>query len=131
MTLTVASWNVNSIKARLPNVLDWLKEAKPDVVCLQEIKTVDENFKIDHSANPWAKHFEEDMKRLSELEKRNPGAIAVLKQYGVKPIDAASLTYSSVSTADARERMSTLAPRSITSCTTSVAPAAAALCSAL
>ena len=44
MTLTVASWNVNSIKARLPNVLDWLGEAKPDVVCLQEIKTVDENF---------------------------------------------------------------------------------------
>ena len=44
MTLTVASWNVNSIKARLPNVLDWLKEAAPDVVCLQEIKTVDEGF---------------------------------------------------------------------------------------
>lgn len=44
MTLTVASWNVNSIKARLPNVLDWLREARPDVVCLQEIKTVNEGF---------------------------------------------------------------------------------------
>ncbi|WP_300530028.1 exodeoxyribonuclease III [Maricaulis sp.] len=44
MTLTVASWNVNSIKARLPNVLEWLSEAKPDVACLQEIKTVDEGF---------------------------------------------------------------------------------------
>ncbi|MHA6289185.1 exodeoxyribonuclease III [Maricaulis sp. CAU 1757] len=44
MSLTVASWNVNSVKARLPNVLDWLSEAKPDVVCLQEIKTVDETF---------------------------------------------------------------------------------------
>lgn len=44
MPLTVASWNVNSIKARLPNVLAWLEEAKPDVVCLQEIKTVDEGF---------------------------------------------------------------------------------------
>ena len=44
MTLTVASWNVNSIKARLPNVLDWLETAKPDVACLQEIKTVDEGF---------------------------------------------------------------------------------------
>ncbi|WP_417491475.1 exodeoxyribonuclease III [Maricaulis sp.] len=44
MTLTLASWNVNSIKARLPNVLDWLTEAKPDIVCLQEIKTVDEGF---------------------------------------------------------------------------------------
>ncbi|WP_339741662.1 endonuclease/exonuclease/phosphatase family protein, partial [uncultured Maricaulis sp.] len=44
MTLTLATWNVNSIKARLPNALDWLTEAKPDIVCLQEIKTVDEGF---------------------------------------------------------------------------------------
>jgi exodeoxyribonuclease-3 len=35
---TVATWNVNSVKARLPNVLAWLGEAAPDVVVLQEIK---------------------------------------------------------------------------------------------
>ena len=40
----IATWNVNSIKARLPNVLEWLKAAEPDVVCLQEIKCVTENF---------------------------------------------------------------------------------------
>ena len=40
----IATWNVNSVKARLPNVLEWLKLATPDVVCLQEIKTVDEGF---------------------------------------------------------------------------------------
>jgi exodeoxyribonuclease-3 len=44
MTLTVASWNVNSVKARLPGVVDWLKSAEPDVVCLQEIKCQDEDF---------------------------------------------------------------------------------------
>jgi exodeoxyribonuclease-3 len=44
MTLTVAAWNVNSIKARLPNVLDWLKDKAPDVACLQEIKCQDEGF---------------------------------------------------------------------------------------
>jgi len=42
--MKIASWNVNSIKARLANVVDWLKQAEPDVVCLQEIKTVDETF---------------------------------------------------------------------------------------
>lgn len=42
--VTVATWNVNSIRARLPNVLDWLKSAKPDIVLLQEIKTVEESF---------------------------------------------------------------------------------------
>lgn len=44
MSLTVTSWNVNSIKARLPNVLDWLRENKPDVACLQELKCQDESF---------------------------------------------------------------------------------------
>ena len=42
--MKIATWNVNSIKARLDPALAWLKEANPDVVCLQEIKTVDENF---------------------------------------------------------------------------------------
>jgi exodeoxyribonuclease III len=36
--MKIATWNVNSVKARLPNVLAWLESAKPDVVCLQEIK---------------------------------------------------------------------------------------------
>lgn len=36
--MRIATWNVNSIKARLPNVLDWLQEAAPDVVLLQELK---------------------------------------------------------------------------------------------
>ncbi len=40
----IASWNVNSIKARLPNLLDWLKAASPDILLLQEIKCLEENF---------------------------------------------------------------------------------------
>ena len=42
--MKIATWNVNSIKARLEPALAWLKAADPDVLCLQEIKTVDENF---------------------------------------------------------------------------------------
>ena len=37
--MRLATWNVNSVKARLPRLLEWLDEAKPDVLCLQEIKT--------------------------------------------------------------------------------------------
>jgi exodeoxyribonuclease-3 len=40
----IASWNVNSIKARLPNVLDWLRKTKPDVLLMQEIKCLEEAF---------------------------------------------------------------------------------------
>jgi exodeoxyribonuclease-3 len=42
--LKIATYNINGIKARLPRILEWLDEAKPDVVLLQEIKSVDENF---------------------------------------------------------------------------------------
>ena len=42
--MKIATWNVNSIKARLPRVLEWLAEAAPDVALLQETKTVDESF---------------------------------------------------------------------------------------
>jgi exodeoxyribonuclease-3 len=40
----VATWNVNSIKQRLPRFLPWLDERQPDVVCLQETKLADDAF---------------------------------------------------------------------------------------
>jgi exodeoxyribonuclease-3 len=42
--MKIATWNVNSVKARLEAAVAWLKQANPDVVCLQEIKTVDDGF---------------------------------------------------------------------------------------
>ncbi len=47
MALTVATWNVNSLKVRLPHLLDWLRAHPIDVVCLQETKLSDENFPVD------------------------------------------------------------------------------------
>lgn len=42
--MRIATWNVNSIKAHLGAVTSWLKERAPDVVCLQELKCVDDAF---------------------------------------------------------------------------------------
>ncbi|HEV2558891.1 MAG TPA: exodeoxyribonuclease III [Microvirga sp.] len=42
--MRIATWNVNSVKQRLEHLLTFLKEAEPDVVCLQELKCVDEAF---------------------------------------------------------------------------------------
>ena len=42
--MRIATWNVNSINARIETVLTWFREAAPDVACLQEIKCVDEAF---------------------------------------------------------------------------------------
>jgi len=46
VTFRLATWNVNSLKVRLPHLLDWLARAKPDVVCLQETKTEDKSFPL-------------------------------------------------------------------------------------
>jgi exodeoxyribonuclease-3 len=40
----VASFNVNGVNGRLPRLLEWLADAKPDIACLQEIKTSDDRF---------------------------------------------------------------------------------------
>jgi exodeoxyribonuclease-3 len=44
MTLSLATWNINGVKARLEAATAWLAEAKPDIACLQEIKSVDDAF---------------------------------------------------------------------------------------
>jgi exodeoxyribonuclease III len=45
--MKLATWNVNSLKVRLPQVLDFLAAQKPDVLCLQETKMEDEKFPVD------------------------------------------------------------------------------------
>ena len=42
--MQIATWNINGIKARAEGLRAWLTEAGPDIVCLQEIKSVDQNF---------------------------------------------------------------------------------------
>lgn len=45
--MIVATWNVNSISVRLPHLIDWMNQHKPNVVCLQETKTVDQKFPVE------------------------------------------------------------------------------------
>jgi exodeoxyribonuclease-3 len=42
--MKIATWNVNSIRVRLPQLVDWLAARRPDLVCLQETKVPDEQF---------------------------------------------------------------------------------------
>ncbi len=44
MPLEIASFNINGIRARLPRLLEWLDDTRPDIACLQEIKIADEAF---------------------------------------------------------------------------------------
>ena len=44
--MKIATFNINNINRRLPNLLRWLRAAKPDIVCLQELKSTDANFPL-------------------------------------------------------------------------------------
>lgn len=48
--MKIATWNVNSLKVRLPQVIDWLNLHQPDVLCLQETKLQDDFFPVDELA---------------------------------------------------------------------------------
>ena len=57
--MRIATWNVNSVRQRLDHLLAWLQERSPDIVCLQEIKCVDEAFPrepIEALADAFTKH---------------------------------------------------------------------------
>ena len=42
--MLISSWNVNSVRARIKNILEYLKKSKPDILMMQEIKTEERNF---------------------------------------------------------------------------------------
>src|SRR5215510_5014153 len=42
----IATFNINGIRSRLPNLLEWLEREKPDIACLQELKAGDESFPL-------------------------------------------------------------------------------------
>src|SRR5437762_7857885 len=45
--MKIATWNINSVRRRLPLVVDWLAQHRPDVLCLQETKVQDHEFPVD------------------------------------------------------------------------------------
>ena len=49
--MKIISWNVNSVRARIENILNYIKDSKPDVLLLQEIKTQEVNFPRDTFKN--------------------------------------------------------------------------------
>jgi exodeoxyribonuclease III len=49
--MKIISWNVNSVRARIENILSYIKDSKPDIMLLQEIKTQEETFPIDAFKN--------------------------------------------------------------------------------
>ncbi len=45
--MLIATWNVNSIRTRLSQIIDWINQVNPDILCLQETKVMDDSFPVD------------------------------------------------------------------------------------
>ena len=78
MPVAIATWNVNSIKARLPHLLRWLKETQPDIVLLQETKTPNEQFPT--------MEIEELGYNIAMQGQKSYNGVAILSKYSLEDV---------------------------------------------
>ncbi len=76
--MLIATWNVNSLNARMPRVLEWLDEVHPDVLCLQETKLADDRFP---SAELAAKGYES-----AHVGQGRWNGVAILSRVGIEDV---------------------------------------------
>ena len=76
--MKIATFNVNSINARLPRITGWIDDTKPDVVVLQEIKCVDEKFP--------ATEFEDRGYNVEVHGQKSYNGVALLSKYPVDDV---------------------------------------------
>ncbi len=75
--MKIISWNVNSVRARINNILEYIKQDKPDILLMQEIKTPDDNFpyaefeKIGFSSNVFGQKSYNGVAIISKIDVRN------------------------------------------------------------
>ncbi len=76
--MLIASWNVNSIRTRLTQIINWIKDTKPDVLCLQETKVVDEDFPI--------KVFEEIGYQVKVSGQKSYNGVAIISKSNIEDL---------------------------------------------
>ena len=76
--MKIVTWNINGVKARIENLLHWLKESDPDIACLQEIKSVDELFprlEIESLGYHVETHGQKGFNGVAILSKKTPDEV--------------------------------------------------------
>jgi exodeoxyribonuclease-3 len=76
--MKIATWNVNSVFARMPLVVRWIEEAQPDVLCLQETKTTDDKFP--------AHDFLELGYNSAFIGQKSYNGVAILSKYEIEDV---------------------------------------------
>ena len=76
--MLIATWNVNSIRTRLSQILNWIKQENPDVLCLQETKVVDQDFPF--------KPFEELGYEVIVYGQKSYNGVAIISRFKLENI---------------------------------------------
>lgn len=76
--MQIATWNVNSVRARLPRLVPWLEEHQPDVLCLQETKVVDELFPHEY--------LEDQGYNVEVFGQKSYNGVAILARHGIEAV---------------------------------------------
>ena len=72
--MKIISWNVNSVRARINNILEYIKQDKPDILLIQEIKTQDEKFPYDEFESVLKPYANAEELLWCQEEPKNQGA---------------------------------------------------------
>ena len=75
--MKIATWNINGVKARIDNLVTWLKECDPDVACLQELKSIDEGVpreRLEELGYHVETHGQKGFNGVAILSKQSPDA---------------------------------------------------------
>ena len=77
--MKISSWNVNSIRARIQNISNYLKDSEPDVLLVQEIKTIEETFPFNEFKNLGYKSYVYGQKSYN--------GVAIISKYNISKVD--------------------------------------------
>ena len=75
--MLIATWNVNSIRTRLSQIIDWINQVNPDILCLQETKVIDDNFpfepfeKLGYSVEVYGQKSYNGVAIISKIKAKN------------------------------------------------------------
>ncbi len=86
--MIISSWNVNSVRARIENIKEYLKKYSPDILMMQEIKAQDENYPYEDDKNKQSRIITADLKHKSKTIK----LINIYTPNG-NPVDTEKYTY--------------------------------------
>jgi len=79
--LSIATWNINSVRLRIDHVARFVREARPDVLCLQEVKCRDDEF-------PRKAFAEMGLRHLHLAGQKGAHGVAIASRYALQPIQA-------------------------------------------